>query len=154
METKDKVAMILTRYGYSLEDGMAMYEELMASKDGEVIKIDRVNGCVVWLERGDIGTKSVGLTVWTKYESDFCLSYSLAGAVALHVPELDLSDDDTAKFMEFFQLCQKAYCDNEELPDLPDDMAWIFTRAALTDYVPNSTYEIGVNTKISVNIEC
>lgn len=81
METKDKVAMILTRYGYSLEDGLNMYDELMASKDGEVIKIDRVNGCVVWLERGDIGTKLMrtkALTAWCRYmnESPMCSMHS------------------------------------------------------------------------------
>ena len=28
MTTKDKVAMILTRYGYSLDEGMKLYDEL------------------------------------------------------------------------------------------------------------------------------
>ena len=37
--------------------------------------------------------------------------------------EPDMTDEETAKFMEFFQLCQKASSDGEELPDLPDDMA-------------------------------
>ena len=152
MTTKDKVAMILTRYGYSLDEGMKLYDEL-TPRLGEIVKIDRDHDCVVWLECYD-DTKSVGLTVWTKYESEFCLSYALAGAVVLHDPELDLTDEETAKFMEFFQLCQKASSDGEELPDLPDDMAWIFTRAALTDYVPDSFYEVGVNTKISVKLEC
>lgn len=152
METKDKVAMILTRYGYSLEEGMKLYDDLTL-RVASIIKIDRGHDCVVWLERGD-DTKSVDLTVWTKYESSFCLSYSLAGAVVLHDPELELTDGETAKFLEFFRLCQKASLDGEELPDLPDDMAWIFTRAALTDYVPNSYYEVGVNTKVLVKLEC
>ena len=152
MTTKDKVAMILTRYGYSLDEGMKLYDEL-TPRLGEIVKIDRDHDCVVWLECYD-DTKSVGLTVWTKYESEFCLSYSLAGAVVLHDPELGLTDEETAKFIEFFQLCQKASSDNEELPDLPDDMARIFTRAALTEYVPNRYYEVDVNTKISVKLEC
>ena len=151
METKDKVAMILTRYGYSLDEGMTLYDELTPCL-GEIVKIDRDHDCVVWMECGD-DTKSVSLTVWTEYESEFCLNYALAGAVALHDPELGLTDEETAKFMEFLQLCQKASSDGEELPDLPDDMAWIFTRAALTDYVPDRYYEVEVNTKISVKLE-
>ena len=152
MTTKDKVAMILTKYGYSLDEGMKLYDEL-SPRLGEIVKIDRDHDCVVWMECGD-DTKSVSLTVWTEYESDFCLSYALAGAVVLHDPELDLTDDETAKFMEFFKLCQKASSDGEELPDLPDDMAWIFTRAALTDYVSHIYYDVSVNKKISVKLEC
>ena len=102
MTTKDKVAMILTKYGYSLDEGMKLYDEL-SPRLGEIVKIDRDHDCVVWMECGD-DTKSVSLTVWTEYESDFCLSYALAGAVVLHDPELDLTDEETAKFMEFFKL--------------------------------------------------
>ena len=152
MTTKDKVAMILTRHGYSLDEGLKLYDEL-TPRLGEIVKIDRDNDGVVWLDCGD-DTQSVSLTVWKEYEREFCLSYALAGAVVLHDPELGLTDEETAKFMEFFQLCQKASSDGEELPYLPDDMAWIFTRDALTDYVPHIYYDVSVNKKVSVKLEC
>lgn len=154
MTTKDKVAIILSQRGFSLADGMAMYDEMKANNEKAFVKVCPDEDCAVWLECGwsDGDEDTVHVMVWLNYIKDFCLSYTLAGAVALHDSDLNLDDDDTAKFMDFFTLCQQAYSKGEKLPDLSDDMSWIFTCAQLTDYMEADEYEVKDRTTVAVSV--
>lgn len=152
MTTKDKVAIILSRYGFSLEEGMGMYCRLMASGKKYVINIDMDKDCAVWLERewADDDENTVHVMVWRNYRNDFCLNYTLAGAVALGDADLNLDEGDTAKFMAFFRQCQKADGKDEEIPGLADDMKWIFTCAVLEDYMEADNYDVDDSTELEL----
>ena len=88
--------------------------------------------------------------VWRNYDRDFCLNYTIAGAVALHDPEFDLTEKQTEDFMNFFQKCGNAYNNNEERPDMPQYLTWIFTCAALSDYMQADQYDISDKTDINI----
>lgn len=154
MTTKDKVAMILSQRGFSLAEGMNMYDDMKADNEKTFVKIDPARNVVVWMECGfcDGDENTVHVTVLLNYRKDFCLDYTLAGAVALHDADLNLDDEDTAKFMDFFQLCQRAYSKGEDMPDLPDDMKWIFTLASLQDYMETDNYEVKEETEVKVSV--
>lgn len=154
MTTKDKVAMILSQRGFSLTEGMAMYDEMKADNEKAFVKVCPDEDCVVWLECGwsDGDEDTVHVMVWLNYIKDFCLSYTLAGAVALHDSDLNLYEDDAAKLMDFFTLCQQAYSMGKKLPDLSDDMSWIFTCAQLTDYMEADEYEVKDRTTVAVSV--
>lgn len=94
MSNRDKVAMLLTTRGFSLEEGMMMYDKMMESKGKCLVTIDRENDVVVWLEcyTTDESGDTINLTVWLNYRKDFCDNYALAGAVALGDDELDIDD--------------------------------------------------------------
>lgn len=160
MKIADKVALILSRYGFSLAEGLEIYKQFAASEDEELVHVDKAKDCAVFLNtlsenaENPEESKNLTITVWLNYASDFCLNYNLAGAVAMHDRDLDLDEEDTNKFLEFFQLCHNAYRENQEspeLPELPDDMAWVFKLPFLEDYMENSSYD--VNEKTSINID-
>ena len=69
----------------------------------KIINIDTDKDCAVWLERecADDDENTVHVMVWRNYRNDFCLNYTLAGAVALGDADLNLDEGDTAKFMRF-----------------------------------------------------
>ena len=151
MSNRDKVAMLLTTYGFSLEEGMKMYDTMTESEKHYLVVIDRDNDCVVWLERYDNnenGGETINLLVWHNYRKDFCDNYALVGAVALDDDELQF-EDDAPKFMEFFRQCAKTKY-TAPAPLLPDELKYIFTLAALSDYMEYDSYEIYADTEISV----
>lgn len=152
MSNRDKVVMLLTTRGFSLEEGMMMYDKMMESEEKYIVTIDRANDVVVWLERyttdesGDI----INLTIWLNYRKDFCDNYALAGAVALSDDELAIDDPEEEKaFMDFFRRCKETEYSAPALT-LPEELRYIFTLAALTDYMEYDTYEINDDTAISV----
>jgi hypothetical protein len=151
MSNRDKVAMILTTYGFSLEEGMKMYDTMTESENHYLVVIDRDNDCVVWLERYDSnenGGETITLSIWHNYRKDFCDNYALVGAVAIDDKELDVSEDKD-KFMDFFRQCAETDY-NIHVPLLADDLRYIFTLAALSDYMDYDSYEIYADTEISV----
>ncbi len=151
MSNRDKVAMLLTTRGFSLEEGLKVYDAMMNDQQHSVVVIDRENDCVVWMDSYDNaenGGETVNLTIWLNYRKDFCDNYALVGAVALDDQELDVSEDKD-KFMAFFR--QYADTDyNTPSPVLPDELRYIFTLAALTDYMEYDTYEIYSDTEINI----
>lgn len=156
MTTLDKVAMILSKHGYSLTEGMKIYDA--ASENGELVHIDKNKNCVVWLDTKFVDpekpetNRELYVTVWHNYSGDFLLNYNLAGAIAMHDRELDLDEEDTKKFLEFFQSCHDAYREDEELPNLPDSMKWIFKMAVLEDYMNYTLYNVDENTIVNVEV--
>lgn len=156
MTTLDKVDLILSKHGYSLTEGMKIYDA--ASEDGELVYIDKNKNCVVWLDAKFVDpeksetNRELYVTVWHNYSEDFLLNYNLAGAIALHDRELDLDEEDTRKFLEFFQSCHDAYREDEELPHLPDSMKWIFKIAVLEDYMNYTLYNVDENTIVNVEV--
>ena len=160
MKIADKVAFILSRYGFSLAEGLEIYKQFEAGEDEHLVHVDKAKDCVVYINTLSVNSenpeesKNLTITVWLNYAGDFCLNYNLVGAVAMHDRDLDLDEEDTNKFLEFFQLCHNAYRENQdspELPELPDDMAWVFQLPFLEDYMENSSYD--VNEKTSINID-
>lgn len=158
MKIADKVALILTKYGFSLAEGLEIYTQFEASEKEELVYIDKDKDCVVYLNTHSVNsehpdtTRDLTVTVWLDYEGKFCLSYTLAGAVAMYDPELDLDEEDTKKFLEFFQLCNEAYREQDELPDLSDQMYWIFKLAFLEDYMDNAVYDVNEHTAVNVEL--
>ena len=153
MKVKDQVAIILTKYGFDLTTGLDMYNECVTSKKKELVRVDHDKDCVVWLSFGldNDGPQKASVMVWRYYGRDFCLNYTLVGAIALHDGEFDLTDEQTSKFMDFFQKCGEAYKrGGEECPDIPDDITWIFKGAALTDYMQADHYDISEKTDLSI----
>lgn len=154
MKIADKVALILDEYGFSLAEGLKIYEQFEASEDGEFVHVDSEKDCVVCLKGNPEESKDLWITVWLNYAGDFCLNYNLVGAVAMHDSELDFTEEDTKKFLEFFQACHNAYRENQnspELPELPDDMAWVFKHAFLDDYMESSSHEVNEQTVIKID---
>lgn len=160
MKIADKVALILSRYGFSLAEGLEIYKQFAASEDEELVHVDKAKDCAVFLNtlsenaENPEESKNLTITVWLNYASDFCLNYNLAGAVAMHDRDLDLDEEDTNKFLEFFQLCHNAYRENQnspELPELPDDMAWVFKLPFLEDYMESSSYDVNETTSIKID---
>ena len=154
MKISDKVALILSKYGFSLAEGLDIYAQFEASEDRELVRIGSNKDIVVHLKEKSEESKDLFLTVWLNYASDFCLNYNLAGAVAMHDRDFDFDEEDTNKFLEFFQLCHNAYRANQdspELPELPDDMAWVFKLPFLEDYMENSSYDVNEKTSIKID---
>lgn len=160
MKIADKVALILSRYGFSLAEGLEIYKQFAASEDEELVHVDKAKDCAVFLNtlsenaENPEESKNLTITVWLNYASDFCLNYNLAGAVAMHDRDFDFDEEDTNKFLEFFQLCNNAYRANQdspELPELPDDMAWVFKLPFLEDYMENSSYDVNETTSIKID---
>ena len=152
MSNRDKVAMILTEYEFSLEDGFSLYDKMMTSEHEMIIFINRAADCVVWLETfyTEKPGRKINLTVWKNYRNDFCDNYALAGAVALSDDELAIDDPEEEKaFMDFFRRCKETEYSAPALT-LPEELRYIFTLAALTDYMEYDTYEINDDTAISV----
>lgn len=102
MKIADKVALILDEYGFSLAEGLKIYEQFEASEDGELVHVDSEKDCVVCLKGNPEESKDLWITVWLNYVGDFCLNYNLVGAVAMHDSELDFTEEDTKKFLVFF----------------------------------------------------
>lgn len=153
MTTKDKVAIILSQRGFSLAEGMEMYDQLKADEGNQLIKVDPEKDVAVWLECGwsDGDMNTVHVMVWLNYKKDFCLNYTLAGAVALHDSDLSLKDEDTAKLMDFFRQCRKSDY-TAPAPVIPHELEWIFTYAQLTDYMEADEYEVNDSTEIELNV--
>lgn len=152
MSNRDKVAMILTTRGFSLEEGMMMYDKMMESEGKCLVAIDRENDIVAWMERytTDESGETINLTIWLDYRKDFCDNYALAGAVALGDDELAIDAPEEEKaFMDFFRRCKETEY-SAPAPMLPEELRYIFTLAALTDYMECDTYEINDDTTISV----
>ena len=139
MKIADKVAFILSRYGFSLAEGLEIYKQFEAGEDEHLVHVDKAKDCVVYINTLSVNSenpeesKNLTITVWLNYAGDFCLNYNLVGAVAMHDRDLDLDED------------------SPELPELPDDMAWVFQLPFLEDYMENSSYD--VNEKTSINID-
>lgn len=155
MKIADKVALILSRYGFSLAEGLEIYEQYEASEKEELVYMGNDTDCVVYIRTHSVDPeegRDLSVTVWFNYSADFCLSYKLAGAVALYDPELDLDEEYTKKFLEFFQLCNDAYRENGELPDLPDDMYWIFKHPFLEDYMEYAVYDVNKRTDVKIEV--
>lgn len=154
MKLSDKVALILSQYGFSLAEGLKMYAQFEASEDRELVRIDSNKGYVVHLKEKSEESNDLFITVWLNYVSNFCLNYNLAGAVAMHDSELNFTEEDTTKFLEFFQSCHDAYRENQdepELPELPDDMAWVFKHSILDDYMESTFHEVNEKTLIKID---
>ena len=152
MSNRDKVAMLLTSRGISLEEGMMMYDKMMESEKKCLVTIDRENDVAVWMERyTNAGAwEVIDLTIWLNYRKDFCDNYALAGAVALSDDELAIDDPEEGKaFMDFFRRCKETEY-SAPAPMLPEELRYIFTLAALTDYMECDTYAISNDTAISV----
>ncbi len=149
MENRDKVAMLLTTRGFSLTEGLNLYDQMMASEKKFLVAIDPAKDCVVWLEDGYSDAGEISLTIWINYRKDFCDNYALAGAVALDDSDLNLEEGDHEKFMAFFRAYQKAD-HTAPAPVLPDDLKFIFTLAVLTDYMECDTYCINDETGVDV----
>ena len=150
MSNRDKVAMILTEYEFSLEDGFSLYDKMMTSEHEMIIFINCAADCVVWLETfyTEKPGRKINLTVWKNYRNDFCENYAVAGAIALDDDELNVGDDKQA-FLDFFRECNRIY--HETLPLLHKELKYIFTQAALTDYMLEyDSYEISDDTQIAV----
>ena len=103
MTTKDKIAMILTSRGFSLAEGMEMYDQMEASGKKYIVKVFPEKDVVVWLERSwsDGDDNTVHVMIWLNYKRDFCLSYEVAGAVALEDKDFNFEPGDSAKLMAF-----------------------------------------------------
>ena len=152
MSNRDKVAMLLTSRGFSLEEGMMMYDKMMGSEKKCLVSIDRENDVAVWMERytTDEDWEVIDLTIWLNYRKDFCDNYALAGAVALNDEELAIDGPEEGKaFMDFFRRCKETEY-SAPAPMLPEELRYIFTLAALTDYMECDTYAISNDTAISV----
>lgn len=148
MTQKDKVAILLAKYGFSLTEGMQMYEDFKASRDHIFVKVYTDKNCVVWIDSDwyEDELKTVYLTIWNDYENSFCLNYELAGAIALREEEIDASEKDTKDFIDFF----RAYRDDTNT-ELPERLYWIFTCAAMDDYVPNDMYTVDDALTLSIH---
>lgn len=160
MKIADKVVLILSRYGFSLAEGLEIYKQFAASEDEELVHVDKAKDCAVFLNTLSVNaenpeeSKNLTITVGLNYAGDFCLNYNLVGAVAMHDSELDFTEEDTKKFLEFFQACHNAYRENQnspELSELPDDMAWVFKHAFLDDYMESSSHEVNEQTVIKID---
>lgn len=152
MSNRDKVAMLLTSRGFSLEEGMMMYDKMMESEKKYLVIIDRENDVAVWMEHysTDEYGETINLTIWLNYRKDFCDNYALAGAVALGDDELAIDTPEEEKtFMDFFRQCKETEY-SAPAPMLPEELRYIFTLAALTDYMECDTYAISGDTTISV----
>lgn len=153
MTNRDKVAMILTTYGISLETGLNFYDEMVADACRYNVMIDAEEDVAIWgnsYTDGE-GRERVNLTFWINYRNTFCKNYTLAGAIALNDENLEITDEDEkTAFLDFFRLCI-ALGDAVTTPILPERLRYIFTLAALTDYMDCETYEIDEQTKISVS---
>ena len=152
MSNRDKVAMLLTSRGFSLEEGMMMYDKMKESEKKYLVTIDSENDVAVWMERytTDEDGETINLTIWLNYRKDFCDNYALAGAVALNDEELAIDGPEEGKaFMDFFRRCKETEY-SAPAPLLPEELRYIFTMAALTDYMECDTYAISNDTAISV----
>lgn len=154
MTTKDKIAMILTSRGFSLAEGMEMFDQMEAGEKKYLVKVCPEKDVVVWLERGwsDGDMNTVHVMVWLNYKRDFCLSYEVAGAVALEDKDFNFEPGDSAKLMDFFRTCQEADY-TAPAPVIPSDLAWVFTMASLTDYMETDEYEVNDDTEIKIKVE-
>lgn len=155
MKIADNVALILSRYGFSLAEGLEIYAQYEASEQEELVYMGNDTDCVVYISTHSVDPeegRDLSVTVWLNYSADFCLSYKLAGAVALYDPYLDLDEEDTKKLLEFFQLCNDAYRENREFPDLPDDMYWIFKHSFLEDYMEYAVYDVNKRTDVKIEV--
>ena len=153
MSNRDKVAMILTEYEFSIEEGLNLYDKMMTNNQEMVIFINREADCVVWLETyyTEKPGRKINLTIWKNYRNDFCENYAVAGAIALDDDELNVGDDKQA-FLDFFRECNRT-C-HETLPLLPKELRYIFTQAALTDYMLEyDSYEVSDDTRIIVKTD-
>ncbi len=152
MKNRDKVIMLLTTRGISLEEGMKIYDSMMNSTNQSTVVIDRENDIVVWLDRYTTreGEEELNLTIWLNYRKDFCENYSLVGAFFLDDEELAMQDsDDKAAFMDFFRMCHNTEY-NAPAPILPEELRYIFTIAAITEYMEYDSYEINDSTNVFV----
>lgn len=146
MTQKDKVAILLAKYGFSLAEGMQMYDDLKNSEKVFLVRIDTDKDCVVWIEKNwNDDPDAIHLTVWTNYARAFCHNYELAGAIALRDAEIQANEAETKAFIDFF----RAYRDDTRT-DFPENLYWIFNCAALDDYVPNDFYLINAALKLSI----
>lgn len=146
MTQKDKIAILLAKYGFSLAEGMQMYEDLKASKEKLLVKIYTEKNCVVWIEdEWDGDPDTISLTVWRDYADSFCLNYELVGAIALRDENIEANEAHTKDFIDFF----RAYR-NDTNTELPEHLYWIFTSAALDDYVPNDWYKVDAALQLNI----
>lgn len=146
MTQKDKIAILLAKYGFSLAEGMQMYDDLKNSETKFLVIIDTDKDCVVWIEENwNDDPDAIHLTVWTDYARAFCLNYELAGAIALRDAEIQANEAETKAFIDFF----RAYRDDTNT-ELPENLYWIFTSAALEDYVSNDFYNVDYSLKLTI----
>lgn len=156
MTNKDKVAIILSQYGFSLQEGAEMYDRMKAAEENFILELSAENDVMVWLETGWTNghENDIHIMVWRNYKRDFCLNYALAGAVALMDEEINIEREDEARqYIEFFRQCQEADRHSAPMPDLPDAMRWMFRQAALTDYMETDDYEVTDETALRIKIE-
>mgnify|MGYP006928591376 CR=1 FL=1 len=154
MTTKDKIAMILTSRGFSLAEGMEMYDQMEASGKKYIVKVFPEKDVVVWLERSwsDGDDNTVHVMIWLNYKRDFCLSYEVAGAVALEDKDFNFEPGDSAKLMAFFRACRDADS-TAPAPVIPSDLAWVFSMVQLTDFMEAYECEVGDDTEVKIKVE-
>lgn len=154
MKLSDKVALILSKYGFGLAEGMEIYVQLVKSKTGDLFIADLDKNCVLLLNtvHDDDNNWLVTMRVWREYCADFCLNYRLAGAIAMHDPDLKRDKEETAKLLEFFQLCHEAYREDGEIYELSPDLKGIFTCDAIKEYMDRDDYEVSESTQVTVYV--
>lgn len=146
MTQKDKIAILLAKYGFSLAEGMQMYDGLKASDEQLFVKIYTDKNCVVWMEDGwNDDPDIISITVWRDYADSFCLNYELVGAIALRNENILANEPDTKAFIDFF----RAYREDTNT-ELPENLYWIFTCAGLDDYVPNDWYKVDAALQLNI----
>lgn len=155
MKLSDKVALILSKYGFSLAEGVELFAQLVKSETDDLFFVDVDKDCVLLFNiiHDDNNNWLVDIRVWRDYYNHFCLSYPLAGAIAMHDPNLKCDEEETTKLLEFFQLCHKAHRENAKMPQFNPDLKGIFTRAVLNIYVNSDYYEVSESTQITVSVD-
>lgn len=102
---------------------------------------------MVWIEdEWDGDPDTISLTVWRDYADSFCLNYELVGAIALRDENIEANEAHTKDFIDFF----RAYR-NDTNTELPEHLYWIFTSAALDDYVPNDWYKVDAALQLNIS---
>lgn len=155
MELSDKVALILSKYGFSPAEGVELFAQLVNSKTDDLFLVDVEKDCVLCLDiiHDDENNWLVNMRVWTDYSHDFCLSYPLAGAIAMLDRYLVYDEEEKTRLLEFFRLCHKAHRENTKMPKFNPDLKGIFNRADLNIYVNSDYYEVSESTQITVSVD-
>lgn len=160
MTIQDKVAMYLTKYGYSLIDGIDLY--FRVHKGEEIIIINKEKDFVLWMSE-DCQGDGFYFTAWKGYRKQFCWNNDFIADLCLDnlneggLPCIaDVNENNyKEELMQFFkEVKDKCWQTSSELPDFPESCKWIFGDVGMFDYFePYENFPINEDTVIEVSAE-
>lgn len=152
VSVRDKFAMVLTQYGYSLEEGAKLYDRTM--QEEELTIILKHQDIVLWLVKDGVRSDFVSIVCYNNYWTNFCTNNNWIADLVLCNLDCGLdtiSDEQRAKFLQFHKACKSVGRDN--CPDLDDELKWIFGDAGITDYMDSTCWELSDDTQLKMYIQ-